>query len=655
MSSAVNRRAWFLASVLLILASAAGAQSGAAGGEWRHYAGDHGSTKYSALDQISAENFERLEVAWRWESADSLLEETTQFRPGMLRGTPLMVDGVLYVPTGLSQVAALDPGTGATLWVHDPRSYERGRVTHGMFQIRGVEYWSDGEEARVIIATGGRQLVSIDAKSGQPDLAFGDQGAVDLLADLDERVNKRNIGHSAPVIVVGDTIVVGAIIMDFPTRNNNPPGHVRGYDVRTGKLKWRFHSIPQEGEEFTETWENESWKVAGNTNVWSMMSADDELGYVYLPFGTPTSDYYGGHRHGDNVYAESLVCLDADTGERIWHFQAVHHGIWDYDFPAAPNLIDITVDGRRIAAVAQVSKQGFTYVFDRRTGEPVWPIEERKVDSNSRVPGEKLSETQPFPTKPPAFERQGFSEDDLIDFTPELFEEAKKIMADHVTGPLFTPSIVQGADGKKATIVNPGAGGGANWPGASIDPETGILYVQSMTSPSGMALIKPDAARTDFNYMLAFQRIPGPQGLPLWKPPYRRITAIDLNRGDFAWQIPFGEGPSQHPAIKHLDLGPLGSPYPAGVIAEGGLLLTKTLLVTFQAKLDELGDRRAHGSFLQAYDKASGELLASVEVDRSLHSSPMTYMFEGRQFIVVAGGGNGEEISELVAFALPES
>jgi quinoprotein glucose dehydrogenase len=453
--------------------------------------------------------------------------------------------------------------------------------------------------------------------------------------------------------VVRDTVIVGSIIMDFPTRNNNPPGHVRGYDVHTGKLKWRFHSIPQEGEDYTETWENDSWKVAGNTNVWSMMSGDDELGYVYLPFGTPTSDYYGGHRHGDNVYAESLVCLDASTGERIWHFQAVHHGIWDYDFPAAPNLIDITVDGKMIKAVAQVSKQGFTYVFDRATGEPVWPIEEREVDSNSNVPGEKLSPTQPFPTKPPAFERQGFSEDDLIDFTPELFEEAKEIMAKYKTGPLFTPSIVADSNGQKATIVNPGAGGGANWPGASIDPETAMLYVQSMTFPMGMALNKPDPSRSDFNYILGFQMVERVQGLPLWKPPYRRITAIDLNEGDIAWQIPFGDGPRENPAIKHLNLGPLGSEYPRGVIAEGGLLVTKTLLVTFLAKLDELGERAAEGAFLQAYDKASGKLLHSVEVDRSLHGSPMTYLHDGRQFIVVAGGGQGEA-SELLAFALPE-
>ena len=641
-----------LLTIFLVSTGSAGAQTGAADGQWHHYAGDHGSTKYAPLDQIDAENFAALEVVWRWQSVDTELADKTRFRPGYLRATPLMVEGVVYLPTGLSQIAALDAATGKTLWVHDPQSYEQGMITHGMFQHRGLEYWSDGKEARLLIATGGRQLVSVDAKSGRPDPAFGEGGTVDLTQDLGREVNIRNIAHSAPVIVVRDTVIVGSIIMDFPTRNNNPPGHVRGYDVRTGRLKWRFHSIPQAGERFNETWENDSWKVAGNTNVWSMMSGDDELGYVYLPFGTPTSDYYGGHRHGDNVFAESLVCLDADTGRRIWHFQAVHHGIWDYDFPCAPNLVDIVVDGRPIKAVAQVSKQGHTYVFDRRTGEPVWPIEERAVNANTSVPGEKLSETQPFPTKPPPFESQGFGEDDLIDFTPELRAEAKKILANYVTGPLFTPSIVQGADGKKATIVNPGAGGGANWPGASFDPESGILYVQSATNPTGMGLRKPDPSRSVFRYMIAFQAVDRVQGLPLYKPPYRRITAIDLNRGEHAWQIPFGEGPTQHPAIQHLDLGPLGSPFPRGVIAEGGLLVTKTLLITFQAKLDEIGNRRAHGSYLQAFDKASGRLLASVEVDRSLHGSPMTYLHDDRQYILVAGGGQGES-AELVAFALP--
>ena len=561
-----------LVALVGLIASTAWGQYGAPGEDWPHYGGDQGSTKYSPLDQIKASNFEDIEVLWRWESPDKDLEDKAPFKPFHLRATPIVIDGVAYLSTGLSQVAAIDLHSGETLWVHDPKSYERGMVTHGIFQHRGVEYWTDGEEERIIIATGGRQLVSLDAKTGKPNPDFADGDWVDLLQDLGRPVYAHNIGHNKPTVVIKDTIVVGSIIMDFPSLKRNPPGHVRGYDVRTGKLKWRFHSIPQEGEFGVDTWENDSWKYTGNTNVWSMMTADEELGYLYLPFGTPTSDYYGGHRHGDNLFAESLVCLDAETGERVWHFQGVHHGIWDYDFPCAPILVDITVDGRDIKAVAQASKQGFTYVFDRVTGEPVWPIEDRSVTASSNVPGERLSPTQPFPSKPPAFERQGISENDLIDFTPELRQEAIEIPKKYVIGPLFTPNIVQGENEKEGMLQLPGIVGGANWPGAAVDPETGMLYVQSQTLPTVMGLIKPDPNRSNLNYIYngglrrsdgtddwVVDKPLGPRGLPLVKPPYRRITAIDLNEGEIAWQIPVGDGPRQHPAIKHLNLGPLGS------------------------------------------------------------------------------------------------
>lgn len=632
------------------------AQYGAPNGDWPHYAGDPGSTKYSGLDQIDAKNFESLEIAWRWESADNELTGKTAFKPYFMRGTPIVVDGVAYVSTGLSQIAAIDVVTGETLWVHDPESYNRGMITHSMFHHRGVEYWTDGTNERIFISTGGRQLVSVDANTGQPDPHFNDGQWVDLLKGLGRDVNARNIADNKPPVVVGDTVVVGSIIMDFPMLKKNPPGHIRGYDARTGALKWRFNTIPEKGDFGHDTWEGDSADYTGNTNAWSLMTADHELGYLYLPIGTPTSDYYGGHRHGDNLFAESLLCLDADTGERVWHFQGVHHGIWDYDFPCAPNLIDITVDGKKIKAVAQASKQGFLYVFDRVTGKPVWPIEERPVDTNTTVPGEKMSPTQPFPTKPPAFERQGISEDDLIDYTPELRAEAVENIKDYVIGPLFTPNIVQGANGKIAMLQLPSAEGGANWPGASVDPETGYLYVQSQTDESAMSLIKPDPNRSDLNYMINFggdaEHGPGPQGLPLLKPPYRRITAYSLNEGEIAWQIPFGPGPVDHPAIKHLNLGPLGSPFPNGVIAEGGLLVTKTLMVTFLVDVDYEGNATGKGSWLQAYDKKTGELLGQVHVDRHLHGSPMTCMHGGKQYILVEGGGIMEP-SEVIAFALP--
>ena len=723
----MSRRALWIATagpwgLVLALALPALAQHGTEGGEWPHFAGDSGSTRYSPLDQIDRDNFSQLEVAWRWESPDALLKDKTDLVPGPYRGTPLMIDGVVYMASNLGQVAALDPGTGETLWRHDPKDWgidQRG----SLIQIRGIEFWTDGRAERILVATRGGRLVSIDTKTGRPDPEFGEEGVVDLMQGLLPGRANRNMNWTAPVTVVADTIVIGGTVFDFPLRNNNPPGDVRGFDVRTGRLKWTFHAVPREGEPYIETWENESWRKMGNTNVWSMMSADQELGYVYLPFGTPTNDYYGGDRHGDNVYAESIVCLDARNGEVVWHFQTIHHGVWDYDLASAPNLIDITVDGKDIKAVAVVSKVAMTYVFDRATGEPVWPIVETPVDYHSRVPGEKLSRTQPFTTRPPPFETLGIDYEDLIDFTPELRAEALKVIRDYVIGPVFTPPIIHGEDGKRAYVQNPGPGGGANWTGASFDPETNILYVPSLTRPGAISLSAPDAARSDWRYSINRRRTPTVQGLPLLKPPYRRITAFDMNRGEMLWQVPLGEGPRNHPAIRRLNLGRLGTPPQDGVVTEGGVLVTKTLVVSIEPIVDEpglrgneqdanqsdrpsaggrmepglrgneqdanqsdrpsaggrmeLGDRSANGSYLVAFDKATGELLAQLEVDRSLHGGPMTYMHEGRQYILIAGGGErpgpGAPIeataiadaparpkrqpprkSELLAFALPE-
>jgi quinoprotein glucose dehydrogenase len=382
------------------------------------------------------------------------------------------------------------------------------------------------------------------------------------------------------------------------------------------------------------------------------MAADPELGLVYLPTSTPTNDYWGGERKGDNLFAESIVAVNADTGERAWHFQTVHHGVWDYDIASAPNLVDIVVDGKKIKAVAQVSKTAFTYVLDRATGEPVWPIEEKAVPQSS-VPGERTSLTQPHPTKPPPFDRHGVTEDDLIDFTPELKAEALEIASELLLGPIFTPPIVPGEGGKRGTYVVPGAGGGASFPGASFDPDTNILYVESQTRPTGMSVVSPDQNDADFSYVIAYVRAGGPQGLPLLKPPYRRITAIDLNKGEFAWQIPFGNGPINHPALKDLNLGPLGSSF-SDVVAEGGILVTKTLLITYISKRDQDGDPEAKGSYLWALDKSTGEIVGEVAVDARLHGAPMTYMQDGRQYIGVAAGGRGELVQQLVTFALPK-
>ncbi|MDX1385145.1 MAG: pyrroloquinoline quinone-dependent dehydrogenase, partial [Thermoanaerobaculia bacterium] len=427
------------------------------------------------------------------------------------------------------------------------------------------------------------------------------------------------------------------------------------YDVRTGEKKWVFHTVPQAGEAGAETWLGDSWRYSGNTNVWSWLSCDEETGWVYLPLGTPTSDYYGGHRPGDNLYAESLVALDAATGERQWHFQAVRHGLWDYDFPCAPNLVDVEIDGRTVKAIAQVSKQGFTYVFDRRTGEPLWPIEDRLV-AESSVPGEWTAPSQPFPTKPAPFDRQGFTESDLIDFTPELRAEALEIFDKLVGGPLFTPPIVGGAEGKTHMVQLPSQGGGANWGGAAVDPTSGVLYVPSKTVVIGMSVNAPTARTpSDRDYLPLLERLEGPRGLPLVKPPWARLTAIDLGTGEHLWQVPLGDGPRDHPAVAGLDLPRLGS-WPIASLAPGWPLVTPTLLFVLTAEPvpGAPADRSGGGSrgMLRSYDKATGELVAELEIPAAVGGAPMTYTVDGRQFLVVAVGARGED-HELIAYALP--
>ena len=620
-------------------------------GEWHHAGGNHASAKYAALDQIDASNFGQLEIAWRWQSADLRLDQELAYFTGDYRAVPLVIDGVMYTNTNHGQVVALDPATGTELWVFDPESYLLGPPLFSPAQTRGIEYWTDGEIERLFLATLGKQLVSIDLETGQPDPNFGDHGFVDLKSNFGKlEFEMNNITHGAPPIAVGTSVIVGSKIYDYTMNNRSPPGHVRAYDTYTGAFKWRFNTIPQDQEEFVETWEDDSWRTVGNTNVWTFMSADDEAGLVYLPVSTPTNDYWGGFRLGENVYAESLVVLNAETGEKVWHFQTVHHGLWDYDIASAPNLVDIVVDGKPIKAVAQVSKTGFTYVFDRFTGEPVWPIEERAVPP-SNVPGERAHPTQPHPTWPLPFERQGMSEADLIDFTPEIAAAARELASEYVMGPIFTPPIAQGTNGKSATIFLPGAGGGASFPGANIDPETNILYIPSQTRPYAMSLVQPPEGTSDWPYVIQVQRNVGPMGLPLVKPPYRRLTAIDLDTGEHVWQVPLGRGPANHPALKHLNLPDLGSAF-SDVSSEGGILITKSLLVAYLAQKDEISPD-AHGSILVAFDKMTGAKIAEVLVDQRLHGPVMSYLHAGRQYIAIAGGGRDHD-AELIAFALPD-
>ncbi|MCH7565480.1 MAG: pyrroloquinoline quinone-dependent dehydrogenase [Gemmatimonadetes bacterium] len=635
------------------------AQQGATGAEWRSYGGDIGSTKYSPLDQINRDNLGDLRIAWQWESVDGRFDldrlredypnlqvpnDIAAVRISNLKATPLMVGGVLYISTPLSQIAAIEAATGETLWVHDPRSYVSGIPIMLLgFSNRGLAYWTDGERERLILGTGDAYLIAVDARSGDAVPGFGDEGRVDLMDGIPRARRSpppMNYSITSAPVVCGDVVIVGSAISDQPRFREAPPGHVRGFDARTGELLWTFHTIPQPGEFGHETWEDGSWRYTGNTNVWTLMSADEELGYVYLPVGNATNDHYGGHRPGNLLFANSLVALECSTGRRVWHYQLVHHDLWDYDPPAAPNLIDITVDGRAIKAVAQVTKHAFTFVFDRETGEPVWPIEERPVPA-SDVPGEWTSPTQPFPTKPPPFDRQGATIDNLIDFTPELRAEAIEILERYRSGPLFTPPslIDAGTDGTRGTIALPGYTGGANWSGAAVDPETGILYVSSATQPIIPRLVQLGPERSNLRYSRGPMRAPpGPAGLPLFKPPYGRITAIDLNEGEIVWQESNGPGPASirdHPRLEGLELPALGG-------GRDFLLVTETLLFSGQQRPN------AEGSYvLTARDKATGEVLAEVPLPGRAIGAPMSYMVEGTQYIALTVQGNPPRLVAL--------
>ena len=650
-----------LAAGLLAAAPApAHAQYGATGGEWRAYGGDQGGTKYSPLDQIDAANFEDLRIAWRWQSADGALDlEALRERLGQfsIRGfqvTPLMIGGTLYLSTALYQVAAVDAGTGETRWVYDPQVYEEGLPTHG-YGSRGIAYWADEEtgDERIFWGTSEGWLHAVDAKTGRPVPGFGAGGRVDLTegiprADRSEvNYQGRNLlGVKSPPVVMRDVVVTPTVISDFVIRREAPPGWVKGIDARTGDTRWVFRTVPQADDFGADTWLNESWRYSGNANIWPPMSGDEETGYVFLPTGTPTSDYYGGHRLGDNLFAESIVAVDIETGQRMWHFQAVHHGVWDYDFPAAPTLVDVTVDGRPVKALAQVSKQGFTYVFDRVTGDPVWPIEERPVETDTDLEGEVLSPTQPFPTKPPPFEYQGIGIDDLVDFTPEIRALAVEAVRNFRLGPLFTPPMLSVEGGLQGTIQRPHIAGGASWSGAAADPETGLLYVPSENRFSVIKYYTPDPAeggnlrytQADFD---SGTQPAMPQGLPLLKPPYSRMTAIDLNEGDHAWMRPNGDGDRlrNHPRLRHLDLPPLGGE------GHGGPLLTRTLLISALSAGGSDGGPR-----LVARDKATGEILASLDLPAGAIGTPMTYLHDGAQHIALTVGG---EVPELIALRLP--
>ena len=680
--AAVTLAAWSAATPLT-------GQSGAPNGEWRTYGGDLGNTRYAPLDQITRDNFNDLEIAWRFKTDNLGPRPEYNFQ-----STPLMVNGRLYTTAGSRRaVVALDPGNGELLWMHSENEGARGEAAPRQLSGRGLAYWSDGtgKDERILYVTPGYRLIALDAKTGVPIPSFGTRGVVDLKSDNDQAIDPvtGEVGLQAAPVVAGDTIIIGAahLVSFAPKSKTNVKGYVRGYDVRSGKRSWIFHTIPRPGEPGAESWDDPaSLAFTGNTGVWTQISVDEALGLAYLPVELPTGDFYGGHRPGNGLFGESLVAVDLKTGKRKWHYQLVHHGIWDWDIPCAPILVDLTMNGRTIKAVAQPTKQSWIFLFDRVTGQPLWPIEERPVPQ-SDVPLEKTSPTQPFPTRPPAFDRQGVSIDDLIDFTPELRAEALKLVSRYKLGPLYTPPIVSRWDGLLGTLILPSNNGGPNWPGGAVDPQTGILYIYSSTLITARGLIH-DPERSDMEYIEGVASAPLPpgstpatrgggagggraagsgrsraaagegegsgrgllvQGLPLVKPPWGRISAIDLNKGDILWQIPHGETPDtvrNHPALKGLTIPRTGRPN--GRI---GTLVTKTLMIAGEPGFSTT-PAGVRGAMLRAYDKATGAEVGAVFMPAPQTGSPMTYLLNGQQYLVVATSG-ATSTGELLAFKLP--
>ena len=669
--------------------------------EWPTYGADLKSSHYRPLDQINASNFSKLEVAWRFKTDN--LGTRPEFK---LEGTPLMVNGVLYATGGNRRsVIALDAATGELIWVHGEREGARGAAAPRQLSGRGVAYWSDGKEERILYVTPGYRLIALDAKTGQPVKSFGENGAVDLKLNDDQTIQPDlttgEIGLQSTPVVAKDTVIVGAAFREgmTPKSMRNNKGYVRGFDVRTGKRLWIFHTIPVKGETGYDTWLNGSAEYTGNTGVWTQISVDEQLGLVYLPVESPTGDYYGGHRPGNDLYGESLVCVDLKTGQRKWHFQLVHHPLWDMDISSAPLLADINVDGRAIKAVAQPTKQGILYVFDRVTGQPVWPIVEKPAPKGD-VPGEWYSPTQPVPTKPIAYARNGISVDDLIDFTPKLRDEALTQIAKYKIGPVFTPPVESKADGQLATLTLGTASGGTNWPGGSYDPETHTVYVYACNAcVTPIGLVKAPKELSDMNYVAGtagqqVRMMAGPgensgadsitsartapavaavalagrggrgaaaggggggggrltvERLPLIKPPYSTISAINLDKGEIAWQIAHGETPDDiksNPALAGLTIPRTGqSGYNIGT------LVTKTLVVAGDGTMTTQASG-VRAAMLRAYDKASGKEVGTVMMPAPQSGSPMTYMVGGRQYIVIAVSG-GPYSGEYLAFTLP--
>jgi len=651
-----NRLQWL--SVVAIVVGAAWTVTGKddKNHDWPAYSGDKASTKYSPLDQINKDTVGKLQIVWRQSGVPEELKAAYPGAnaPGNWQNTPLMVDGLLYMSSGVGTVVALDAATGKVVWFDVPPSVDgKGPARGG--SSRSVAYWANGTDSRIFTMSGAN-LIALNAKTGKRYPDWGTNGAIDLTKVGYDRGGVTGYRNSSGPIVVRDVIVVGGVpapATDYLSERvkatkEAPPDDIRGFDAKTGKLLWTFHVVPRPGEFGEETWLNGSAAYSGNSGVWSLLSADEELGYVYLPLEEATGDYFGGTRPGNNLFAESILCLDAKTGKRVWHFQTLHHGIWDYDLPAAPILGDIKVNGRTVKAIAQVSKQAYVYVLDRVTGKPIWPIEERPVPKGE-VPGEWYSPTQPIPTKPPAFDQQGVTDKDLIDYTPELKAEARKIVDEYNYGPLFTPAEVVGTPkGKKGTIYLPGTNGGADWGGAAFDPETGVLYVPSTHMPDIVGLVHSENTESNMPWVKRqWAKMLGPQGLPdPFKPPYARLTAIDLNKGEILWQVANGDGLRNHPAFKGLNLPPIGTP------GRNAAIVTKTLVFMGEGSDSGVGVPAGFGGkMFRAFDKKTGKIVWEKELSAGVSNSPMTYMVNGKQYITVSISGPGYS-GEVVAFRL---